>query len=249
MFFDDTGCQARNRSAILDAMASPPAPGDLMTTKELAAYLRLNERTVLKLASHGELPGVRLGNQWRFRRAVVDTWLDDQMLGVRPSSSPALQRAVETFSFEEGFAAEHVIEALRGATVPAVLDELAAHAGALDLVVDKTWFLGALLERENVLSSAVGDGVAFPHTLDRHPEQVRRPFLLVGRSPGGVDFGAPDGEPVHIVVLMGLRYQELHLPWLRRLSEVLRQARVRDAILAAATGSEICDVLRLRLAT
>jgi excisionase family DNA binding protein len=227
---------------------SEPAPGDLMTTKELAEYLRLNERTVLKLASQGELPAARLGNQWRFRRAVVDAWLDDQMLGVRPTSPSTPSGEPATFSFDDGFRPEHVVEALRGTTVPAALEELATRARELGLIVDKTWFLGALLERENVLSSAVGEGVAFPHTLDRHPEQVREPFLLVGRSERGIDFAALDGEPVHIVVLMGLRYQKLHLPWLKRLSGLLRDPRVRDAIAAAPDAEAICEVLRGGLA-
>ena len=30
------------------------------------------------------MPGVKIGNQWRFRKAMIDTWLDDQMLGVAP---------------------------------------------------------------------------------------------------------------------------------------------------------------------
>src|SRR5271166_2241187 len=56
----------------------------LMTVRQLAAYLSLNERTVLKLVSEGALPGVKIGNQWRFRKAMLDAWLDDQMLGVVP---------------------------------------------------------------------------------------------------------------------------------------------------------------------
>src|SRR5258708_9650606 len=56
----------------------------LLTLKELAAYLSVNERTLLKLVSEGDVPGVKIGNQWRFRKAMIDTWLDDQMLGVAP---------------------------------------------------------------------------------------------------------------------------------------------------------------------
>jgi PTS system nitrogen regulatory IIA component len=218
-----------------------------MTTSELAEYLRLNERTVLKLASQGELPGVRIGNQWRFRMAVVDAWIDDQMLGVRAESPYPSGGGKETFRFEDGFRAEHVIADLVGETMTGALEELAARARDLDLVRDKTRFLGALVERENVLSSAVGRGVAFPHTLDRHPEYVREPFLLLGRSRDGVDFRAPDDQPVHIVVLMGLRYQKLHLPWLKRLSELLREDDARGAIQAATSGEAICRVLHERV--
>ena len=56
----------------------------LMTARQLAAYLNVNDRTVLKLVQDGVLPGVKVGNQWRFRKAMIDTWLDDQMLGVMP---------------------------------------------------------------------------------------------------------------------------------------------------------------------
>ena len=56
----------------------------LMTARQLAVHLNVNERTVLKLVAEGALPGVKVGNQWRFRKAMIDTWLDDQMLGVVP---------------------------------------------------------------------------------------------------------------------------------------------------------------------
>ena len=41
----------------------------LMTIKQVATYLNVNERTVLKLVQDGAIPGVKVGNQWRFRNA------------------------------------------------------------------------------------------------------------------------------------------------------------------------------------
>jgi excisionase family DNA binding protein len=228
-----------------------PVPSELqalMTTQEIADYLRLNERTVLKLAASGELPGVRLGNQWRFRKGVIDAWLDDQALGLRPSLEGTASSEPATFRFEDGFKREHVLTALEGRTMSKVLEELSARAQALDLIRDKTWFLGALIERENVLTSCVGNGIAFPHTLARHPEQVRVPFFLLGRSLAGIDFPAPDAKPVHIVVLMGLKYQHLHLPWLKRLTGLLQREEARRALLDAPSEEAMWCVLRGSLA-
>ena len=45
------------------------------------------------------------------------------------------------------------------------------------------------------MPSATGNGVAFLHTLYRHPEQVVRPFMVLGRSREGVDFDSLDGQP------------------------------------------------------
>ena len=46
-----------------------------MTVKQIAAYLNVNERTVLKLVTEGALPGVKVGNQWRFKKRMIDVWL------------------------------------------------------------------------------------------------------------------------------------------------------------------------------
>lgn len=229
-----------------DDPVPPPAGERLMTLRELAGYLSLNQRTVLKLAAEGEVPGIRLGAQWRFKRDVIDAWLDDHMLGVRAAApaAAASPRVAHAFTLEECLTEAQVLPALASRTFTGALGELAALAGSLELVRDKTWFLGALVERENVLPTAVGNGVAFPHTLARHPDQVQRPFILVGRSHHGLDAGAPDAKPVELLFVMGLRYQELHLPWLAQLSGALSKRAARTALIAAGNRLELYDRLR-----
>jgi PTS system nitrogen regulatory IIA component len=225
---------------------TPSESDPLLTVKELAKYLRVNERTVLKLAGEGALPGVRVGNQWRFRKRLVDAWLDDQMIGVSPArlrESKAGGVTPRTLALEHCLAPEQVVAALEATTAMAVIEELAGHAERLGLVRDKTWFTGALIERENILSSAVGHGVAFPHTVRRHPEQVVRPFVLVGRSQAGVDFHAPDEQRVHLFFVLGLRYDELHLPWLAKLSRLLSSSDLLNALLAAPDADGVYALL------
>lgn len=52
----------------------------VLTTKEVAEYIKLNEKTVLKLAQYGELPGVKMGNQWRFHLTSIDQYLQKQLM-------------------------------------------------------------------------------------------------------------------------------------------------------------------------
>jgi excisionase family DNA binding protein len=52
-----------------------------LTTEEVIEYLHVNLRTVYRLLKAGQLPAVRVGRQWRFRRSDVDAWL----AGQRPS--------------------------------------------------------------------------------------------------------------------------------------------------------------------
>jgi len=49
-----------------------------MTTKEAAEYLKLNYMTVYKLAQRGRIPASKIGGNWRFRKDLLDDWLEKQ---------------------------------------------------------------------------------------------------------------------------------------------------------------------------
>jgi len=218
----------------------------LMTARQLATYLNLNERTVLKLVGEGTLPGVKLGSQWRFRKAMIDTWLDDQMLGVAPRPQElgrVAGKARQLLGLASCFQVEHILPELAATRKLEVVEELASLAFRLELVRDKNWFMGALLERENVMPSATGNGIAFLHTLRRNPDRVVRPFMVLGRSRAGIDFDALDGNPTHLFFVLGLKYDELHMPWLQKLAQILVQPGNVSALLSAGGAEEIHRLL------
>lgn len=51
---------------------------DIMTVKELAEYLKLNEKTAYRLVSEGKIPGFKVGGSWRFQRAEIQNWIEAQ---------------------------------------------------------------------------------------------------------------------------------------------------------------------------
>lgn len=51
---------------------------DILTLKEVAAYLKLAEKTAYRLAAEGKLPGFKVGGSWRFRREDVESWIAEQ---------------------------------------------------------------------------------------------------------------------------------------------------------------------------
>jgi excisionase family DNA binding protein len=53
-------------------------PDSVMTVKEVADYLRVNQRTVYRLVVGRKLPGFKVGTTWRFKRAVIDDWIAAQ---------------------------------------------------------------------------------------------------------------------------------------------------------------------------
>ena len=63
-------------------MKKPSAKSDaaqIMTLREVAQYLGLHIMTVYKLTREGRVPAAKIGGQWRFKRDVLDGWLESEM--------------------------------------------------------------------------------------------------------------------------------------------------------------------------
>jgi excisionase family DNA binding protein len=58
----------------------------VMTVRELSAYLRVHPSTIYKLLRRGELPGFRIGTDWRFNAEVIDRWCLERNL--KPVEEP-----------------------------------------------------------------------------------------------------------------------------------------------------------------
>ncbi len=54
---------------------------EVLTIKEVAALLKLAEKTVYSMAQQGELPAFKVRGQWRIRRSELDRWIDAQPRG------------------------------------------------------------------------------------------------------------------------------------------------------------------------
>jgi excisionase family DNA binding protein len=51
---------------------------DMLTISEVAKYLKLHELTVRRLAREGELPAFKVGRQWRIKRNLLETWIEER---------------------------------------------------------------------------------------------------------------------------------------------------------------------------
>jgi PTS system fructose-specific IIC component len=98
-----------------------------------------------------------------------------------------------------------------------------------------------LIERETLLSTASGHGLAFPHCY----EKVKEPVFALGVHKQGVEADAPDGKPVHIylVVVSPENKPELHLEALSTASRVFMNETVRKEILAAETTEQVIAII------
>ncbi len=103
--------------------------------------------------------------------------------------------------------------------------------------------VAALIQREEVGSTGIGDGVAIPHA--RTPA-VKEICMAAGVSQEGLDFLSLDNRPVHLFFLILTPAASVgpHLKILAQLTRVLRSAEIREALRSASTAQQFCQILR-----
>ncbi|MFQ6104960.1 MAG: PTS sugar transporter subunit IIA [Candidatus Glassbacteria bacterium] len=96
----------------------------------------------------------------------------------------------------------------------------------------------SLLERESVLSTGIGDGIAIPHTTS---EEVEEAAIAVARVRRGLEFNAIDGKPVHIIFLIvgSEKHPNLHLRILARLARLVKHPSFIRALKKSKSANEM----------
>lgn len=132
---------------------------------------------------------------------------------------------------------------LQSADKIGVLRELSEFAFEKGLVDDPDAMFQGLVNREELISTGIGGGVAIPHTRCKGSSRL---FLVFGRSKSGVDFDALDGESAHLfVTIVGPEDESSNqLKVLSRTARLLKQNEFREEILKAKTEDEVLRYIR-----
>lgn len=215
---------------------------EILTIREVAKYLKMNERSIYKLAHLGLIPTVKIASQWRFRKNLIDSWLENQMSSSAmkfAQDENATQLPISTLLTPEGVKIH-----LTARRKDEVLQELADLMVEAHGIRDRDIFLREILNRERLCTTAIQRGVAMPHPRRNGHQFTHKPAVVFGCSREGIDCGSLDGEPTRLFFMLCAPQDHLHLKIMATINKMLMDADVREALLAATSGQEVIDILR-----
>lgn len=218
---------------------------EILTVKEVAEYLKMNPRTVYKLAQDGQIPGVKIASQWRFKKSLVNEWLELEM---RRFPSRQLERLEEDHgarvpNVSDLLSERTVSTELRSRTKHDVLKELVELSLGSGRVKASDALLTAIRRREELCSTGIEKGVAVPHPRPALTGMIEEPVVAFGLSKRGIDFGSLDGKPTHLFFLLCAPNDSSQLKVLARLSRLLRDEHLREALKSATRPEEVIGIL------
>lgn len=131
---------------------------------------------------------------------------------------------------------------LNATTKEDVIKELVDSISTSNMVKDVEQLLQDVLERENLVTTGVGYGVAFPHAKTR---AVKGIVIAFGRSAKGIDFDAMDHKPVNLFFLIAAPEDAIgaHLNVMARLSFLMKSEENRQKLAQASSPGDVLALM------
>lgn len=123
-----------------------------------------------------------------------------------------------------------------------VLEELVDLVSGSALVKDAAQLIADVKEREELVTTGVGYGVAFPHAKTKATKGI---VIGFGRSEAGIDFDAMDHKPVHLFFLIAAPEDAIgaHLNVMARLSYVMKSEENREKMMKVTSPGELLQMI------
>jgi len=220
-----------------------------LTVRDVGKFLNVAESTVVRWIKQRGLPAQHVGGQHRFNRAELLEWATANKIKVslqlfdnltpEEESDASLATALEAGGIFYGLADTTKDRALR-----ALVQALPLPEGT-----DRELLLRLFLAREASASTAIGDGIALPHVRNPIVLHVNQPMVTLCFLEKPVDFGALDGQPVHVLFSLVCPTMRSHLQTLARLSYALHDARFKEVVIRHGQRDDIlCELRRAEAA-
>jgi len=202
---------------------------------DVSRLLNVSKSTIRRWLAEGKIPAYRLGNQYRFSPMEIEAWVMSQKMGNTPQhdSADKFQLGIDEeddeeevgqgqnqFSFYRALNKGLVQSAPGGTNKEEVIRQAVNVMGPhLNLDADLTAEL--LLDRERLMSTALGFGLAVPHTREIHLEEGQDVInVLFLEEP--IAYDALDGQPVHTLFFLFAADDKRHLHLLSKIAHLAR---------------------------
>ena len=135
-----------------------------------------------------------------------------------------------------------VIVGLKGQTKREVLEELVDILEVGDKITDRQKVLEAVLQREEIMSTGIGHGIAIPHGKSEYVTELGG---VLGIKQEGVDFDALDGKPTYIFFLLvsPMDVSGPHIKALARISRLLKGEDFRQHLIHASDKEDAIAII------
>lgn len=207
----------------------------MLSISEAAEYLKVGESVVKEMIKSGVVKKNGVAKNVKVSKNEIDEWL--ATLSDNEEEQLAMKRVV--CHFQDYFKPENILMDFHADNKYEAISIMSKKARDLKIVKDYRWLYEVVVAREELVSTAVGKGVAMLHPRHMHPTKISQPTVLFGRTTEGVEFDAPDDKPVNLVFMLLLHNDKQHLFSLSYITKFLMQEENINKLIKANSAEDI----------
>lgn len=208
---------------------------EFLTLRQAANFLKVTDSVVREMIRSNLFMATKKGNTLQIDKAEVDEWLAN--LNEREVEQLALKRSVCRFS--DYFKIRNVFLDFEADNKYEAIAEMSKKAKDLKIVKDHRWLYQVVVAREELVSTAIGKGVALLHPRHFHPSKIKKPTIVFGRSKKEIEFDAIDNKPVKLYFLLLLHDDVQHLFSISYISKLLMNEEILRQLETAENHEEV----------
>lgn len=231
--------------------------------KDVAELLNVSETTIRRWLSDGKIPAYRINHQYRFSRFEIENWMMQCKLKMQeaelapfeetqiyppldaekePQESPS-RGGMHHFCLYRAVHQGDVFPNVPGKTKEELI-RWTTKAAAQKLSVDDDVLAELLLDREELMPTALNNGIAVPHTRDfLRKGPLDMVFIVYPQDP--LDYGALDGKLVHTLFFLFASNDKGHLQLLAKIAHLADDPKALEFLTRKPDKKALLDYIRV----
>lgn len=216
--------------------------------KDVAELLNVSETTIRRWLSEGKIPAYRLNHQYRFSRIEIENWMmslrlqEEKSTSNYPKDAELQKKGMQQFSLYRSIHRGGIIKNLKAGSKQEIIESVMQEIGPAHSL-DPQGITELLMDRENLMPTALNNGIAVPHTRDF---LLKKPYdvVTVVTMDTPIEWGALDGKPVHTLFFLFATNDKRHLHLLAKLAHLSSNDRMLELLRSDVSKEELLEEIK-----
>ncbi len=210
--------------------------------KDICELLQISEKTVYRWIKENKIPTYKINNQYRFNKSEINDWIlknkitvSDKILDLRVTKTPVslnemVNRGGIFYEIEGKDVSEIITNSINMMNIPSDTTREAV--------------LSSIFAREDLMPTAVGNGLAFPHSRNPILAEIENECISIMFLKNEIDYKAIDGICVHTLFIILSANPKRHLEILAKLSFLCQQPDFISLLKKRSSKDKLFDYIK-----
>lgn len=213
-----------------------------LSVKDVAELLNVSDKTIYRMIKDETIPCFRVGGQWRFDRREIASWIEDTREFHYRASKKGAPANEEFISLTELLKRGGIYYYVAGETKENAIMSCLQRIKTAIPQIDTERLFDAIIEREHLCSTAIGNGIAFPHPRPFKEFTASLSSIALCRLERAIPYGSLDNENVDTLFYIFPKSEKRFLRIQAKLSRLLKDEQVISAVKRNIPVDQLYDI-------